>query len=368
MTEEESWFWICNIKGIYRKKIKLLMQYYHSPIELFNISENHVKNIKILTEKEQNSLINSRCTSKIKEDFLKIKEMNINFISMINEKFPKKLIHIPDSPCCLYIKGSLPSENEPSIAIIGARNCSNYGKEIALEYARRLAENGVQIISGLARGIDSYGHEGALAVGGKTFGILGCGVNICYPKENFNLFTGMIENGGIISEYPINTQPLSMFFPERNRIISGLADIILVIEAREKSGSLITTDMALEQGKDIFAVPGRVTDALSSGCNRLISQGAAIANSPKDIMDEFNLKYIQKNKKLFKKNHNLLERKENMVYSGLDLQPKSLDEIMKNIDLEYSEIMVALVDLEIKGLIKETSKNYYIRVNIENHK
>lgn len=367
MTEEESWFWLCNIQGIYRKKIKLLVEYFDSPINLFSLSATQIESIKILTKQEQSELIKSRNKNIIKESYNKLQEMKIEFVSFTNSKYPKKLINIPDSPCCLYVKGELPDEKIPSVAIIGARNCSNYGKEIALEYARNLAANGIQIISGLARGIDSFSHEGALSVKGKTFGVLGCGVDVCYPKENFDLYINMIEAGGVLSEYPIHTQPLSMFFPERNRIISGLADIILVIEARERSGSLITTDLALEQGKDIFAVPGRVTDSLSRGCNRLICQGAGIANSPKEIMNELGLKYEQK-PKLFKKNNNLLERKENMVYSCLDLQPKSLDEILNSIDLEYSEIMCALVDLELKGLMKETSKNYYVRINIENHK
>jgi DNA processing protein len=367
MTEEESWFWLCNIQGIYRKKIKLLVEYYGSPFQIFKLKENQIEDIKILTKQEQYHLLKSRKETEIKENYSKLQEKNIEFVSIVHSNYPKKLIHIPDSPCCLYLKGKLPDENIPSVAMIGARDCSNYGKEIALEYARDLAANGVQIISGLARGVDSFSHEGALSIKGKTFGVLGCGVNICYPKENFGLYTNMIETGGIISEYPIHTQPLSMLFPERNRIISGLADIILVIEAREKSGSLITTDLALEQGKDIFAVPGRVTDSLSKGCNRLIFQGAGIANSPKDIMNELGLKYEQ-NLKLLKKNNNLLESKENIVYSCLDLQPKSLDEIINSVNMEYSEIMSALVDLELKGLMKETSKNYYVRINIENHK
>ncbi|MFA9375348.1 MAG: DNA-processing protein DprA [Lachnotalea sp.] len=367
MTEEESWFWLCTIKGIYRKKIKRLIECYKSPLNLYEMTDEQVKTIKILTEHEQNLLIKSKSINQIKENFQKLQEQNISFISNADMKYPKKLRNIPDAPCGLYIKGNIPSDTQPSVAIIGARNCSNYGKEIALEYARELSLNGVQIISGLARGIDSYGHKGVLEVNGKTFGVLGCGVNVYYPKENHYLYDSMAQQGGIISEYSINTQPHSLYFPERNRIISGLADIIVVIEAREKSGSLITTDLALEQGKDIFAVPGRITDPLSKGCNRLISQGAAIANSPQDIMDELGIKY-EKNRKLIKKINNLLERKENMVYSCLDLQPKSLDEILGDVKLEYAEIMVALVDLEIKGFIKETSKNYYIKIKIENHK
>ncbi|PXV93495.1 DNA processing protein [Lachnotalea glycerini] len=366
MTEEESWFWICSIQGLYRNKIKNLIQYYHSPKNVYSMSDSQIKKISLLTEKEKNSIIVSKHPGELKIKFDKLKEANIEFISCMSSKFPRKLAEIPDAPCCLYVKGKIPEE-KPSVAIIGARNCSNYGKEIAIEYAKELAANGVQIISGLARGIDSYGHEGALTANGQTFAVLGCGVNICYPKENYPLYVNILKSGGVISEYPMNTQPRSMLFPERNRIISGLADIIIVVEARHRSGSLITSDLALEQGKDIFAVPGRITDSLSSGCNRLISQGAAIVNSPKEIMDELGVKYVQ-NKKLLKKCNNLLERKENMVYSCLDLQPKSLEEILSNVDLKNSEIMVTLVDLELKGLIKETSKNYYVRINIENHK
>lgn len=366
MTEEESWFWICNIPGIYRRKIKKLIKYYQTPNHIFQMTDTQIKRINLLTLKEQQAIIKSKQNDNIISNYMKLREQKIEFISCKNSKYPNKLKHIPDAPCGLYIKGKMVSE-KPAVAIIGARNCSNYGKEIAKEYAKELARNKVQIISGLARGIDCYGHIGALDEDGDTYAVLGCGVNVCYPKENYQVYNEIIEKGGLISEYPINMQPRSMFFPERNRIISGLADIILVIEARKRSGSLITTDFALEQGKDVFAIPGRVTDDLSSGCNRLISQGAAIANSPSEIMNELGIKYKQ-NEKLFKKSNNLLERKENMLYSCLDLQPKSLDEILSSIELTYSEIMMTLVGLEIKGLIKETSKNHYMRINIENHK
>lgn len=363
MTEEESLYRLSCVSGIYRRKIKKLLDIYESANKLYELSNDEINNISILKENEKKALISNKNDNRIMDHFYRLKEQDIKFISYKNPNYPDKLKNIEDSPWCLFEKGKS-NVKKPSVAIVGARNCSNYGKEIALYYARELAENGVTIISGLARGIDSYAHKGAMEVGGDTTAVLGCGVNVCYPKENYKLYCDIINSGRIISEYPVEMQPRSMFFPERNRIISGLADIILVVEARIKSGSLITADCALEQGKDVFAIPGRVTDELSRGCNQLISQGAAIANSPSEILNELGIKY-EKNKKLLKKNNNLLERKENMLYSCLDLQPKSLDEILSNIDLTYKEILMTLVDLEIKGLIKETSKNYYVRIDVK---
>lgn len=362
MTEEESLYRLSFVTGMNRRKIKKILRVYGAANKLYELSNNEINKISILTEAEKAALISSKNDDHIIEHFLRLKEQNIEFISYKNDSYPKQLLNITDYPWYLFQKGK-PNVKNPSVAIVGARNCSNYGKEMALSYARELASNGVTIVSGLARGIDSYAHMGALQANGNTIAVLGCGVNVCYPKENYQLYCDIANSGGIISEYPVDLQPRSMFFPERNRIISGLADIILVVEARIKSGSLITADFALEQGKDIFAIPGRVTDGLSQGCNQLINQGAAIAISPSEIMDELGIKY-EKNKKLLKKSNNLLERKENMLYSCLDLQPKSLDEILSNIDLTYREILMTLVDLEIKGLIKETSKNYYVRIDV----
>ncbi|WP_099468885.1 DNA-processing protein DprA [Konateibacter massiliensis] len=360
MTEEESFYWLCQIPGIYRRKLKKLIALYQSPKHIYEMAKKEIRNISILTEEEQNALIIAKDSGEILENYHKLQEQKIKFISCNHPKYPARLRSIPDYPICLYIKGNLP-QDKPSVAIVGARNCSNYGKEIALSFAREMARNDILIISGLARGIDEYGHRGALLAGGETVGVLGCGVNVVYPRENKQLYEEMLQRGGVISEYGVQTQPRPMFFPERNRIISGLADIIIVVEAREKSGSLITADFALEQGRDVFAVSGRVTDELSKGCNWLISQGASILYSPFQVMEELGIKY-EKNEKLLKKSNNLLERKENMLYSGLDLNPKSLEEILYSVDLTYSEIMMTLVDLEIKGLIRETSKNYYVRI------
>lgn len=212
---------------------------------------------------------------------------NISFSCILEKEFPERLRTIPDPPFGIYYKGSLPADGEPAAGVIGARLASGYGKEQARRFAWRLGKEGVSVVSGMARGIDGIAQTAALDAGGKSFAVLGCGVDICYPKENRDLYDRLPEQGGIISEYPPGTPPESKLFPPRNRIISGLSDLVLVVESRRNSGTHITVDMALEQGKEVYALPGRVSDSLSDGCNRLIRQGAGIATCPEDILEYF---------------------------------------------------------------------------------
>ena len=211
----------------------------------------------------------------------------IGFVSALEEGFPEKLREIPDPPFGIYYKGSMPSEKEPAAAIIGARLASGYGREQAHRFGRRIGARGISVISGMARGIDGIAQKAALDAGGKSYAVLGCGVDICYPEENRELYERLPQQGGVLSEYPPGMLPIAKLFPPRNRIISGLSDLVLVIQARKKSGTLITVDMALEQGREVYALPGRVSDALSDGCNRLIRQGAGPATCPEDILEYF---------------------------------------------------------------------------------
>ena len=201
-------------------------------------------------------------------------------------EYPQRLKNISGRPRNLYVLGRLPEENRLSVAIIGARDCSEYGKYVARELGTVLGGSGIAVISGMARGIDGISQEAALNAGGSSFGVLGCGVDVCYPKENRQLYERLKLSGGILSEYPPGSPALACHFPPRNRIVSGLADVIVVIEARVKSGTLITVDMALEQGREVYVVPGRVTDRLSDGCNRLIKQGAGILLSQEELLRE----------------------------------------------------------------------------------
>lgn len=213
-------------------------------------------------------------------------EETILFVTPFDSRYPEKLRNIPDAPAGLYIRGRMPSEANPAVAVIGARDCSDYGRYVAEKLGAFLGEKGVTVVSGMARGIDGVSQWAALEAGGSSIAVLGCGTDVCYPAKNRRLYDRLLEQGTVLSEYPPGTPPRPMNFPARNRIVSGLADAVVVIEARSKSGTLITVDMALEQGREVFVVPGRITDRLSDGCNRLIKQGAGILLSPEELLEE----------------------------------------------------------------------------------
>ena len=282
-------------------------------------------------------------------------------ISSNAKEFPEKLKAIHRVPETLYIRGTLPDPRLPSVAIVGARMCTAYGKSQAYRFGAELARQGVQIISGLAQGIDSMAHEGALSLaGGRTFGILGCGVDVVYPRQNARLYEQVAANGGLISEFWEGTPPKAANFPQRNRLISAFADIVLVIEAREKSGSLITVDFALEQGRSVYALPGRVDDALSQGCNRLIAQGAGIACSPDMLLEELKIERNRHDSPVSVENLGLASDLE-LVYSCLDFEPKSVQAIQETCGMPTLQLLQNLVELELKGLAREIMKSYYVR-------
>ncbi len=283
------------------------------------------------------------------------------------EGYPLRLESLADAPETLYVRGNLPSDRHPSLAIVGARECSHYGSNIAYEYAAFFAQMGIQIISGLARGVDGAAHRGALAKKGKTYGILGCGVERCYPASHQKLYEQMIAQGGILSEFTVGEPPLAWHFPMRNRLISGLSDAVLVVEARQKSGSLITADLALEQGKQVFVIPGRVGDLLSEGCNQLIYQGAVPAWRPEIILQEMHWESQRDfqtplKSSLAEQIRGLgLAREEELVYSCLDLNPKSVIQIQEDTGLSTASLLVSLTHLVMAGVVEEVWKHQYIR-------
>lgn len=327
---------------------------------LYYMNEAQLKEVKGISETFAAYIYNRKNGWKLKEAYLRLQEQNIRFIPWYNQDYPKKLLQIPGYPFAIFVKGSLPDEKKSSVAIIGARECSEYGRAVARHFGEELAKNDIQIISGMAYGIDGIGQMAAIAAGGRSYGVLGCGVDICYPVSNRKLYGNLIDNGGVLSEYSPGTRPISRLFPPRNRIISGLSDIIIVIEAKKKSGTLITVDMALEQGKEILVVPGRITDPLSTGCNSLLKQGASPLLTVDDVLLLLDANYKKEIKKT-EKEKLMLEREENLVYSVLDLYAKNLEDIASQVSCSFPELLHILVSLELKGLVKEVSKNYYVR-------
>ena len=355
-------YWFSKVSGIPGAKKKKLREYLGEGQLIYNIEETEIKSMDFLSEKEKNSILCARREKDLEGQWNALQKKGIKFVPFFSKEYPKRLSDITNAPYALYVKGHLPDEGKVSVAIVGARRCTHYGEAFAMEYGEELAAADIQIISGMAKGIDGAGHRGALNRGGKTYAVLGCGADICYPRENAGLYKEIQNVGGIISEYPPGTPPLSSHFPARNRIISGLADCVLVIEAKEKSGSLITVDMALEQGKDVYALPGPATSVLSMGCHRLISQGAGILLSPAELLNELNIqnvKFIQKNDK----NQKVLETPLDIVYSCLDLYPKGIQTLIDETKLEPEKVMRCLVGLELKGKVKEITKNQYVIVS-----
>lgn len=344
-----------------------------------------LKNIKETVLKEEKEL-----TECAKLFYLNLLRKDIKWTHLNRKDYPYRLKNIGDPPLILFYKGKLPDDERPCVAIVGARECSLYGEKTASMFARELSSAGVQIISGMARGIDGISQRGSISVGGNTFGVLGCGVDVIYPEENKDLFADILKDGGILSEFEPGTEPLRQYFPSRNRIISGLSDIVLVVEARKRSGTYITVTQALEQGREVFAVPGRITDALSDGCNNLIAAGAEIAvNSQTLIQDLMNkgFKYINGSFDIKDKRREIVDTKEKCILSEkgkIDLNEnientdtsKSLEEIIHKMLLQnemsldaiymalgdkcsIEDLSVSLVELEMDGRIVKTGSRYF---------
>ena len=273
--------------------------------------------------------------------------------------FPRRLTEIPDPPFGLFYKGRLPSDTMPAVAVIGARKCSEYGRCMAEQFAAGFAARGINVISGMAMGIDGISQSAALKAGGSSYAVLGGGVDIVYPRTNETLYAQLVRQGGVLSEYPPRLAPRPSLFPPRNRIISALSDVVLVVEAREKSGTLITVDMALEQGREVYTIPGMCTDSLSMGCNRLLRQGAMVATAPEDIIEdqrwESLLTKTPDSKAPAKASAVKLSPAAQEVYSALDMLPSTQDEIVTKLRAQKSictipQICQGLVELELKGL------------------
>lgn len=274
--------------------------------------------------------------------------------------YPKRLTLIPDPPKQLYVLGGLPEENRPTAAIIGARECSEYGKFVAKKLGEALGKYGIQVISGMARGIDGISQEAALHAGGTSFAVLGSGVDVCYPLSNRGLYEELILKGGILSEYPPGTPAIGRLFPARNRIVSGLADVLIVVEAREKSGTLITVDMALEQGKEVYIVPGRITDRLSDGCNRLIKMGAGVLLNPDSFVEEF---WGIAGQKKAAEPQMSLQGEEKKVYDKLEPVPLGIAEINARLDrpMEERKLATMLMKLCLEGVVEQASPGCFYK-------
>lgn len=352
------------IPGLGNHVIERLMELPGGAKTAFCADEKDLKRLQIgiKTEKIEKFLVH-RMEVELDKLAEELQEKKIKLTWIGAKDYPARLRQIPDPPSVLFYKGRLPSEERKHVAVVGARECTEYGSYMAKKIGGALGEAKCVVVSGMARGIDGISQNAALHHQGGSVGVLGCGVDICYPKQNMELYEVLVEKGCIISEYPPGTQPTARLFPARNRIISGLSDALVVIEAREKSGTFITVDMALEQGREVFAVPGRLTDPLSVGCNKLIHQGAGVYTGVNDLLGQFS--GVEDLRIEGGQNH-LLSKQEKTILEVLDINPRNLDEIWMRVkekeEIGLQELMWILLQLCMKGLTRQVSSNSYVRI------
>lgn len=351
ISEREVLIWLSSIDGVKHAVLERLTEYLGSINNIWTASDDMVR--KAL---KNNSIIAERMIKNKSEHYFyafadKLRTLGITASTVLDSDYPQQLRGIYDLPYVIYLKGSGKIEG-PLVSIVGARRASPYGLWAAKYFACELSRFGIGTVSGLALGVDTAAHKGAIEAGGKTIAVLGCGAELCYPSGNRSLYDNIVNcSGTIISEYPPGTQPLKHHFPARNRIISGLSEGIILVEAGERSGALITVEFGLEQGKEIYAVPGNINSSGSKGTNRLIREGAKILTSIEDILEDLSHKYSIRQVAAENMHKESLSHIEAEIFKIISLQPIHIDLIVLKSGVRINELNSILSILEIKGLV-----------------
>lgn len=357
MADAPYWVALSRVTELGAKRIRFLVDYFHSAEKVFRASEKELF-ASGLPARAVNALLHERKTIIPEREWGRVESLGIGVITLVDQDYPSLLMQIYDPPAVLFYQGDLTVTNEPGLAVVGSRKATEYGKTVANKLASDLAVAGVVVISGMARGIDTSAHFGALQAGGKTAAVLGCGLDICYPPENRKLRDEIVRSGLVLSEFPPGTTPKPHHFPMRNRIISGLALATIVVEAAEKSGALITADCALEQGREVFAVPGSINSPNSRGCHKLIKEGAAMAEHAADILCELGFLNVQHDERKTVE----LSPIQKQVLQAIEFEPVQFDDLVKRSGLDAPMLAVILVELELASFLKKLPGNYFLRV------
>jgi DNA processing protein len=359
--EEFYWIGLKAVPGIGNITFRRLLERFDSPQSALSASTAELSAVRGMTHQVIDTIRDGGWQRFAEEECRKLRVSTVRLLLFTSADYPKSLFQIPDPPPFLYLRGEIRS-SEPAVAIVGSRRCTRYGELATAQLAEGLARHGVAVVSGMARGIDTAAHKGALDAGGRTIGVLGCGVDKVYPPENRKLFEKAAEQGALVSEFPLGTLPLAENFPRRNRIISGLSQGVLVVEATANSGSLITAQFALEHGRDVFAVPGNINFASSKGTNTLIKQGAKLVDCAEDILEELSgYQPAAENPVATKPASFALTPKEACIYELLARSPLHIDDIICQTELTAAEVSSMLLNLELKGaLLPLPGKHYAI--------
>jgi len=357
------WLALARVKGLGAVSFKKLTARFLDPTAAFSAAPTELEQVEGLHRDAIDGIVAFSDWAEIDEEIERARDAGIAIVPFTNPNYPARLRTIADPPPFLYVKGNILTDDDKAVAIVGSRSASEYGRRVARDLARGLVSLGFTVVSGMARGIDGSAHESALQAGGRTIAVLGSGVERAYPAEHEILYRRIGENGAVLSELPIGTRPLAFNFPARNRLISGLSLGVVVVEATEKSGSLITATLAVEQGREVFAVPGEVGSSRSRGAHRLIRQGAKLVESVDDIIEEIAPQLLdrsgsatQRAPRLLPQNASDAARK---IFALLQENSLQVDQVIERTGMSAAQVLETLLDLELQGLLRQSPGKVY---------
>ena len=361
MEQYRKWLALRQVSGIGNVLYKRLIDALKTPDAVFEAEEKALETIEGISEAVIKEIRSFDTFSAIDRELEQIEKQEVSLLTLNDSSYPPLLSAIYDPPPILYVKGNWDKARSYPIAVVGARKTTPYGKKATERLCHGLSEQGVTIVSGFARGIDGIAHRSALSGGGKTLAVLGCGIDIVYPPEHKRLFEEITEQGAIFSEFSMGTPPVAHNFPKRNRIISGLSLGCVVVEATLKSGSLITARLALEQGREVFAVPGPIFSNSSAGPHQLIASGAKLVQNAADILDEI-LPQLKPRIPVSEAVPPVLKGEEAHLYQALSFEPKHIEILIQESEKSAASVSGLLLGLELKGIVRQMAGQYYVKI------
>ncbi len=361
MSDSKYWLGFSLVPEIGAKRLSLLLNWFGDLARAWTATEAELSQSG-LDKQATTNLLRTRQQLDLQAELEKVEKAGAWVLTLDDERYPPLLGKLSDAPPVLYVRGMLSSADERALCIVGTRKATPYGRDAAYHFAKQLAGNGITVISGLAHGIDTAAHRGALEGGGRTIAVLGCGIDKIYPSDNHKLAQQITHQGAIISEFAVGTPPEARNFPRRNRIMSGLSLAVLVVEAPEKSGALITATTAAEQGRDVFAVPGSIFNPMSSGPNHLIQDGAKLVTNVSDILDELNIAHDTVQTRAATERIAPANEVEMKLLRLLTGDPIHIDDLIRQCEMPVAQVSSMLTILELKGLVRSVGYMQYCLV------
>ncbi|MEO0074324.1 MAG: DNA-processing protein DprA [candidate division WOR-3 bacterium] len=352
----ELFFDLYTIPGMTEARLRRLLQRFGDPERIFGATAGELLEVERIDMELVNAIGSYRRSDKLKALIGKAEQLDVKVISCLDEQYPSNLRDMPQMPPVLFVRGELKPTDRLAVAVVGTRSPTYYGRQVAERFSREMARAGITIVSGLARGIDTAAHRGALEAGGRTIAVTGCGIDQCYPPENRRLCEEIVANGAILSEFPLGMGPMALNFPRRNRIVSALSRAVVAVEAGERSGVLNTVAWAFEQGREVYSVPGRITDAKSAGTNRLLRQGAKPLTSADEILTDLGVAVRQCPQEQID-----ATAEEAPVLEFIGNDPIHIDELCEALGVSMPRLLGLLLQMELRGVVRQLPGKYFVR-------